>query len=135
MLKTPPTGELKKIFSQFPEIDAVYLFGSAATGTIHQESDLDLAVISGKNSLRNLKLEILTALAAEGYCNVDLVFPSNEDIVLLFEIVSKNNLIYKSKEFSAGTFFSRILRQYFDFYPYLTVQRKAYKKRILHGTS
>ncbi len=134
-MKTPPLELLHNIFSQFPEIDAVYLFGSVASGGVHPESDLDLAIILATKSLNERKLDILTALARQGFCHVDLVFPSKENIVLLFEIVSCNTIVYRKSDFPAGEFFSRVLRQYFDFYPYLTVQREAYKRRILNGTS
>lgn len=123
------------VFSQYPEIDAVYIFGSTVSGKIHRESDLDLAVITSSDSLRSRKVEILATLAKNGFCNVDLVFPENNNIILLFEIIRNNRLIYQKSDFSAGAFFSLVLRKYFDFYPYLTVQRKAYKKRILNGTS
>jgi len=135
LTNTPDLDKLQDIFIQFPEIEAVYQFGSTVSGVTHQESDLDLAVIPATESLRKQKLDILTALAHQGFCNVDLVFPSNENIVLLFEIVRNNSLVYQKQDFSAGAFFSRVLRQYFDFYPYLTVQRQAYKMRILNGTA
>ena len=34
---------LRKVFQGYPEVQAVYLFGSHATGRLHLESDVDLA--------------------------------------------------------------------------------------------
>jgi predicted nucleotidyltransferase len=39
-----PLEILKIVFKRYPAIQAVYLFGSSASGRAHAESDLDLAV-------------------------------------------------------------------------------------------
>ena len=35
---------LKDVFQRYPEIQAVYVFGSTGLGKMHPESDLDLAM-------------------------------------------------------------------------------------------
>jgi predicted nucleotidyltransferase len=132
-LKNSDLKTLASVFERYPEIDAVYLFGSSVHGMVHPESDLDLAIIPGDRNLRNKKLEILADLARLGFCNVDLVFLDGTDIVLQYEAVRQNALVYQKPGFDRGETYSRIVRQYLDFYPYLCVQRKAYKKRILNG--
>jgi predicted nucleotidyltransferase len=47
---------LPAIFSRYPEIQAVYLFGSSASHRTHFDSDLDLAVYPGTESLKSQKL-------------------------------------------------------------------------------
>lgn len=123
---------LAKVFEKYPDVQAVYLFGSAASGKTHRESDLDLAIQPRGPSVRTKKLDILADLARVGYCNVDLVFLDTDDIVLKFEAIRRNRAIYCSKDFNAGEYFSLTLRQYFDFLPYLESQRQAYKRRVLH---
>ena len=125
---------LNEVFKKYPAIHAVYLFGSAASGKIHQESDLDLAIITNDPSLSEKKLDILTDLAHVGFSDVDLVFPDDSDLVLLYETIRENILIYHIPEFDRGSTYSKVVRQYLDFYPYLTVQRQAYKRRILNGS-
>jgi len=125
----------KDIFKKYPAIRAVYLFGSMASGKAYAESDLDLAVISDDPALAEKKLDILTDLAQAGMCNVDLVFPTDNDIVLQYETIKQNNLIYHVPGFDRGAIYSKIIRKYFDFYPYLKVQRLAYKERILNGST
>ena len=83
--------------------------------------------------LRRTKLYILTELARLGFCNVDLLFMDRNDIVLQYEAVRQNILVYQAPGFDRGSTFSKIIRQYFDFYPYLTAQQDEYKKRILGG--
>lgn len=133
---TPPDLKLlTDIFRRYKDIKAVYLFGSAASGKTHQESDLDLAVVPGSKEIRKQKLDILSDLARHGFCNVDLVILDKPDIVLLYEAVRQNFLVYQTHDFDRGEMYSRVVRQYLDFLPFLEVQRKAYKKRILNGKS
>ena len=128
----PSLNRLDKVFRKYPDIQAVYLFGSTVTGNVHAESDLDLAILPGKSSMRAKKLDLLADLAREGFCNVDLVFLDTQDIVIKFESVRQNRLLYCAKDFDASAFYSLTLRQYFDFIPYLKTQREAYKRRVLH---
>lgn len=128
------TARLTPIFVRFPAIQAVYLFGSVATGRVHAESDLDLAVVFAP-SLASSKLDLLTELARHGFDNVDLVFLDRAGIVLRHEAVRRNCLVYMAPDFDRGAYYSRITREYLDFLPYLRVQREAYRWRKLHGTT
>lgn len=122
---------LPEIFSKFPKIQAVYLFGSAASGDMHPESDLDLG-IKGEEGIKDQQLDIFTELARHGFCHVDLVFLNTNDIFMKYEVVRHNHLIYRRQGFASSSFYSLIMRQYEDFYPYLKVQRKAFKRRLLN---
>jgi len=62
-MRHPPLGILKIVFKRYPAIQAVYLFGSSASGRTHAESDLDQAVLADGNSLCGRKLDILAELA------------------------------------------------------------------------
>lgn len=129
----PELSLLDQVFQKYKEIIAVYVFGSAATGNAKAGSDVDLAIVPRNYSLHEKKLDILADLAGLGFCNVDLVFLDVEDIVLRFEVVKHNKVIYQAGDFDRGEYYSRVLRQYFDFLPYLKVQREAMKRRILDG--
>jgi predicted nucleotidyltransferase len=39
-MRIPDLENLKKVFCRYPEIRAVYMFGSRASGRVHRESDL-----------------------------------------------------------------------------------------------
>ena len=132
-MNNPDLKKLKDVFKNYSDIQAVYLFGSTATGKTNPESDLDLAILSKNPSIKEQKLDILTDLARNGFCRVDLVLLDKNDIVLQYEAVRLNRVIYQTPDFNKGETYSRIVRKYLDFYPYLKVQRIAYKKRILNG--
>ena len=129
----PDLEILPQIFAKYPGIQAVYIFGSRATGVARETSDLDLAVVPRNHQVRQQRLDILADLARHGFCDVDLVFLDTDDITLQYEAVRQNRLIYQTADFDRGALYSKIVRQYFDFLPYLNVQREAYKRRILNG--
>jgi predicted nucleotidyltransferase len=126
---------LPQVFAKYPGIQAVYLFGSRAAGTTRATSDLDLAVVPRHPQVRQQRLDILADLARHGFCDVDMVFLDTDDITLRYEAVRQNRLVYQTMDFDRGALYSKIVRQYFDFLPYLDVQREAYKRRILDGQS
>ena len=126
---------LKDVFQRYPAIQAVYVFGSTGSGKMHSESDLDLAIVSRSMPLKENKLQLLTELASLGFCNADLVFLDTGDIVLKYEAVRQNRLIYSVQDFDRGSMYSKVIRQYLDFVPYLETQRKAYKRRIESGST
>ena len=126
-------SHLAEVFRRYPDVLAVYLFGSQATGRLRRESDLDLAILPRTASLRERRLDILADLARYGFSNVDLVFLDTDDIVLKYEAVKHNRVVYQTEDFDRGSTYSKIVRQYLDFLPYLEVQRAAYKRRILSG--
>jgi predicted nucleotidyltransferase len=128
----PDLERLATIFGQYPEIHAVYLFGSAVTGNLHAESDLDLAIVPRPGTAAVPKLDLLADLARAGFCRVDLVVLDTPDIVLKHEAVRHNRLVYRADDFDHGAHFSQTVRQFLDFRPYLDVQRQAYKRRMSH---
>ena len=111
MKNNPDIKLLKKVFKNYPEIEAVYLFGSTATGKLHRESDIDLALYPDTPGLRKKKLSILTELARLGFCDVDLVFMDENDIVLQYEAVRQNIVVYQTAGFDRGSTYSKIVRQ------------------------
>lgn len=129
----PDLNVLPEIFKAYPDIQAVYLFGSVASGQANSQSDIDLAILPNNSSLREKKLDILADLTSRGFNNIDIVFLDVRNIVARFEAVRQNRLIYCAPDFDAGSFFSLTIRQYFDFLPYLKIQREDYKQRILQN--
>lgn len=133
MLNKSEIDSLDSIFSNYSEIDGVYLFGSYASNKRSELSDLDLGIVYNDPSLRERKTDLYADLVKEGFEDVDIVFFNSADLVLQFEIIHHNQLIYRKKGFNHGELFSNTIRKYFDFKPYLDRQRKKMKERILNG--
>ncbi|GAB4490273.1 MAG: nucleotidyltransferase domain-containing protein [Anaerolineales bacterium] len=136
LTKRPPNLEaIPQIFCKYPSVLAVYLFGSYAAGKPRFDSDVDLAIVPRDEKAREHMLEMMADLIRKVYDRIDLVILDTQDVVLRFEAVRHNRLLYRTPEFDPGTYTSRIAREYWDFLPYLNVQRRALKQRILgHGT-
>lgn len=125
--------KLENIFSNQIKVKAAYLFGSYARGEQKTDSDIDIGILLDENFDRIIKLDLLTSLTENGFDDVDLVILNNASILLKYEIVKNNNLIYSRSDFDTSSYFSKIIRLYLDFKPYLEVQRKYLKERILNG--
>ena len=54
-------------------------------------------------------------------------------MVLRYEAVRLNELVYAAADFDRGALYSHVVRQYLDFLPYLNVQHAAYKRSVLGG--
>ncbi len=125
-------ANLAGVFRRYPQVEAVYMFGSAAEGRARSESDVDLAVLPVGGSSVD-KLALMGDLVAAGFSDVDLVVLDEDAVVLEYEAVRNNRVVYAAPGFDRGGTYSRIVRRYLDFLPYLEIQRRAYKRRILDG--
>jgi len=121
------------IMPAFPEVKAVFLFGSMAEGRQKPGSDIDLALVPENGKIRSRKLDLLTALVKAGLDQVDLLILDDSDVVLRYEAVRPNCLLYAREDFDHGAYYSKALREYLDFLPFLKLQRKALKRRLLHA--
>lgn len=133
MLSLDIKKKLKEVFSKFDTIKVVYLFGSYACNKDNKLSDIDLGLLLDDNYDKNIKLSILADLAKNNLCNVDLVLLNEAPLMLKFEIVKHNNIIYKRQDFDSAGYFSIIVRKYLDFEPFIEVQRAYSKERLLNG--
>jgi len=130
----PDLSILASFFAGYPEIEAVYLFGSHAEGRARSGSDVDLGIVVRRGGELPEKLTLLAELARRGFANVDLVvIDPDVDLVMAFEAVRHYRLVYWSEEFDPGAYFSSTARRYFDFEPYLRRQRQAERRRWIDG--
>lgn len=132
-MKMDQKEKLSAIFSQYPEIELVYLYGSHAKGAERLDSDLDLAVSARTGDYAGLKLDLLERLSLSGFEQLDIAFFQQATPLLRYQMVRHNQLLYCRSNSSSGALFSRCLNDYFDLEPTLRVQRAAYKERVLHG--
>ncbi len=125
--------KLKDIFTSYNEIKAAYLFGSYAEEEQNRNSDLDIGILLAEDYNKMIKLDILTKLTQNNFDNVDLVIINNASILVKYEVIKHNKLIYCRNDFDFSVYYSKITRLFLDFKPYLEVQRMYLKERIING--
>jgi predicted nucleotidyltransferase len=108
--------QMKKMINDFlikelsPSV--IYLFGSQATGTIHKESDYDLAYLSNKTVSNYERFMIAQQLAAMVNRDVDLVNLNEASTVFQTQIISKGVVLYCNDENQRLAFEMVTLKKY-----------------------
>jgi hypothetical protein len=133
MLSDEVADRLREVFAARPAVRAAYVFGSVAANRTWDGSDLDLGIVVDED-----KWDPSDKVPLIGECMdaarrdwIDLVVLNDAPLVLQFEAVRPNVILYSADDFDPGAFSSKVLRMYWDFQPYLRRQRKAYKERRL----
>ena len=133
MLPQEKLNLLKKVFVNYRQIKAVYLFGSFAESKENKFSDLDIGVLLDDNYFFDIKLNILTDLANHNFCNVDLIILNKASLLTRFEVVKHNQIIYKKDNFDSSSYYAKVIREFQDFRYLLKIQSYYLKERLLNG--
>lgn len=101
---------VKAILARFPDVWAIYRFGSAGTPDEHEESDVDIAVLfaPGKQDLLVLSGELSCLLRKR----VDLVDLRSAPTVLQKEVVMSGRRVYASHALETDLFEVRVMGNY-----------------------
>lgn len=107
---------LRKPFDR-PEVVNVYLFGSAANGSAHRMSDIDLAYLGvSAESEDRVFDDLYEALQAEvGEGNFDLVPLRRAPLHLQFAIATEGKSVLVRDPIRAEDFEARAIARYLDF--------------------
>jgi predicted nucleotidyltransferase len=122
-------------FSAFPEVVAVYLFGSAARGTRGKRSDVDIAVLTRARGTshrrsRSLVEYVQAACDALGTDNVDVVLLDRAPIALRHEVFREGKpLLVRDRE-ALTRFRMESSREYLDTLPLRRTFEKAFFRRV-----
>ena len=122
--------EIAEVLSGHSGVQAIFLFGSHATGKARPDSDVDIGVVPAVGASPGLRLELLILLAGAGHDHVDLVLLDTAVLVVRFEVIRHNKLLWAAPDFDRGSFVSRVTREYLDFEPVLQRQREALRRRM-----
>ncbi|AST07453.1 DNA polymerase subunit beta [Anoxybacillus flavithermus] len=91
----------------------IYLFGSAATGHIRHDSDIDIAFLSDKQSLNHYERFMLAQQLAERLQrDVDLIDLKQASTVFQAQIVSSGKIIYCANERKKEAYEWKVLKMY-----------------------
>jgi len=122
-------------FSAFPEVVAVYLFGSAARGTRGKPSDVDIAVLTraggtSRRGSRSLVEYVQAACDALGTDDVDVVLLRRAPIVLRHEVFREGKLLLVRDPEALSRFRLESSREYLDTIPLRRTFEEAFFRRV-----
>jgi predicted nucleotidyltransferase len=115
----PIDAQLKEVFSHFPKVALVVVFGSVALGQQRADSDLDIAVAADHALSADEKLSIIGALAERTGRPIDLIDLNGVSEPLLGQIVRHGRRVLGSDTLY-GELISRHVFEQADFMPYRT---------------
>lgn len=138
---TPPptavqvTERVRPIVEEDERIRFLYLFGSAAKGDTHAQSDLDLAAFVDPLGTLVDDARLHDALSkALDRDDVDLVVLNQAPLWLQFRILGEGVLVFSRDERCRIAFRERVEKQFLDFRPYHERYLAAVRERARKGT-
>ena len=122
-------------FSAFPEVVAVYLFGSAARGTRGKRSDVDIAVLTraggtSRHRSRSLVEYVQAACDALGTDDVDVVLLRRAPIALRHEVFREGKPLLVRDPEALSRFRLESSREYLDTIPLRRTFEEAFFRRV-----
>lgn len=128
---------LKKRFSAFPEVEAVYLFGSAARGDRRKNSDIDIALLArerkplrSRRAYGSMVEYIQAACDALGTDRVDVVLLRRAPVALRHEVFREGKLLLAPDPEALSRFRQESAREYLDTIPLRRTFEESYFRRI-----
>ena len=106
----------KIIIQEIPKVLAIYLFGSYATGSQSERSDLDLAVFCDEKLDKEKLFAISHKIAISINIEVDLIDLLDASTVFAFQIIHEGKIIYGVDEKKKNFFESKIDSMYLRLY-------------------
>ncbi len=124
-------SRLEPVFSGYPAIVAVYLFGSASRGTESPRSDIDLGLLLADewpaDGLHRFLGEVAARLeAVTAPRPVDLVLLRAQGPVFCHEVVLEGHLVYEGDRERRIDFESDTIVRALDFRPTLEIATRGY---------
>lgn len=115
------------LLDRYPDLIAIYLFGSYAEETQTIESDIDLAILPVKPLNQGEQWKLSQQLASILNCNVDLIDLKRASTVMQMQTISNGKNLYESNRFKRESFEDYV----FSSYARLNEERKGIIKDII----
>lgn len=130
--RSPSVEEIrKKLMPVFEEQGAelVLLFGSAASGTMHKRSDIDLAFLfEGPLDIVALTNKVIQRLRTD---NVDVVDLRHAPPLLRYLVAKNGRVLYEKREGLFNIYYSLAFRMYVDSRKLREAQRAAISQYLM----
>jgi predicted nucleotidyltransferase len=113
-MSTDLSSALAILRREIPELAGVYLFGSAADGTLRPDSDVDLAFYAGRPLERMRVLDLQEAIAKALKRDVDLIDLATAPTILQVQVIGEGRLLAALDADAVAFFEVRVIRDYYD---------------------
>ena len=116
IMRNPSIKSLPRIFKRYPDIAAVYLFGSVLHLGLKAAGDVDVAVLYGRDRTINefRRIQEQQNLSSGIGKDVDLIVLNRVPIILCMQVLKKGRLILSKDRKMHNAFVVRTLSEYFD---------------------
>jgi len=103
---------LETLRGALPSLQAVYLFGSRATDSGTEASDVDLAVLAPQSMPGVQRFDLAETLAARLNRDVDLIDLREASTVLRSQVVAQGRRLYTAPDFDVDAFEDFVFADY-----------------------
>ncbi len=119
----------------FQDIELAILFGSRARENYNSKSDVDLAFLLKSNifekiNVINLRIDLSNCFSELIGIETDIIILNSAKPLLKFQVLKYGKVLYVNDKFSYGAYFSKSLREYFDFKYYKKYHYQKMRERL-----
>ncbi len=124
---------LQTVFREFPDILIVTLFGSAATGMLRSDSDIDIGVAAEKQLNFTRKTEIYLALLQALKREIDLVDLNEVDGMILKSALCSGEIVIRQSVPLLARLLKKMWYHQADMMPLITMIMEQQIERFIVG--
>ena len=113
------TAAISFLKRSVPDLQAIYLFGSHASGHVKADSDVDLALLTATSIPPLHRWELAADCAVLLKCDVDLVVLRSANTITQYQVVTEGRRVYTQDARLCDFFENLIMSEYLDFQMFL----------------
>lgn len=124
---------IKSILNDVPGLQLAILYGSAVTGRMRKDSDVDIALLFDRPMSAQQKMELISHVESELRRDVDLADLYALNGTILKQILSKGRVLVQSTPGVLAGLVQRMVYNQADMMPYITRTLIERQKRFING--
>jgi predicted nucleotidyltransferase len=127
------TARVKEILHAEQGLKLAILYGSAATGKMRTDSDVDIALLFDRPLDAKRKMELISNLESALRRNVDLVDLFSLSGTILKQVLRKGCVLIQTKPGELATLVRKMIYNQADMMPYVSRTLMERQRRFIHG--
>jgi len=127
------TARAEEVLRVEPGLRLAILYGSAATGKMRTDSDVDIALLFDRPLGAGRKMELISHLESELRCEVDLADLSSLSGTILRQILIKGRVLIQTNPGDLAKLVRMMIYNQADMMPYVSRTLIERQRRFIHG--